>query len=169
MAHRGPAARASKLGTTPNAEWTDVVDEPYDGDSPDLPKLRGRKWNDLVAAWWTAVRRMPHCVLWREADWLFAIETALMKQEYWLSYTAGESKTTAAMEIRRREDQMGCTAEARRKLRIRYVEPPEEEQVWGADPNDGPPVVVEEEDTVVEPDTIGSVTPLSSRRARLTA
>jgi len=153
------------LGRTANADWTEVVDLPYDGPSPDLPRLRGRKWNELVVTWWEAVRTMPHCRLWREPDWQFALETALMKQRYWIDYADGEPQTTMAVEIRRREDQMGCTAEARRKLRVRYVDPPDD-AFEAPDPNDGPVVVVEQE--TADPG-VGNVTPLASRRRRLTA
>lgn len=121
--HRGPDARRVKLGHTASADWTDVPDVPYEGPSLDLPKSPGnrRKWFDPVVAWWTQVRKMPHCVLWSPTDWLFALETAYMKQQYWNDYVNGELHSTLATEIRRREDQMGCTREALRKLRIRYI------------------------------------------------
>lgn len=140
MAHNGPPAMGRKLGRTPNAEWTDVPNLPYQGPSPNLPKLRGRqKWHELVEQWWENLRHMPHCITWTETDWQFALETALMKQQFWLDYQAGEMKTTAATEIRRREDQIGTTSEARRKLRIRYVDVAPDEVDLPED--DRPPVV----------------------------
>jgi hypothetical protein len=129
MAHSGVPPKTVKHGRTPNADWTDVVDRPYEGPSLDLPKSPGagrRKWHDPVVAWWEQVRRMPHCVIWTPTDWLFAIETAYMKQQFWHDYVNGELHSTLATEIRRREDQMGCTGEARRKLRIRYISPDDE-------------------------------------------
>jgi hypothetical protein len=125
MAVRGPDAKGVKLGHTPNAEWIDVPDAPFDGPWPvDLPKMCGRRrWHELVVAWWAEVRVMPHCRLWTATDWRFALETAYMKQKLWLDYGEDELKSTAWTELRRREDQMGYTAEARRKLRIRYVHP----------------------------------------------
>lgn len=159
MALTGPAAKDIKHGRTPNADWTDVVDTPYLGPSPDLPKLSGRRrWHEQVVAWWNEVRQMPHCVLWAATDWRFGVETAVMKQQLWTDLEAGEMKTTLATEIRRREDQMGTTGEARRKLRVRYV---------GADEAAGQAAgaVFGRGETAGG----GTVTELTSRRARLSA
>lgn len=116
MAYTGSAGKADG--------WIEVVDEPYTGPGNDmeLPKLpHRRKWAPQVEAWWQQVRRMPHCVLWGPTDWVFAIETAYLKQDFWAEYAGDVVHSTKATEIRRREDQMGTTVEARRKLRIRYV------------------------------------------------
>lgn len=129
MALSGAAPKSVKHGRTSNADWIDVIDRPYEGPSLDLPKSPGngrRKWHDPVLAWWEQVRRMPHCVIWSPTDWLFALETAFMKHQFWNDYANGELHSTLATEIRRREDQMGCTGEARRKLRIRYIAPDDE-------------------------------------------
>lgn len=162
MATRGPAPKLNKHGRTPSTggDWSDVADRPYDGPSPDLPALpRRKRWHPMVAQWWEQVRHMPHCLLWRPTDWTYAIETALMKQGYWDAYDRGEAVTTAAVDIRRREDQMGTTQEARRKLRIRYVDP---DLVAGDDDGDDE---VEFEPAAGAPD---NVTSLTDRLARLT-
>lgn len=162
MAHRGTAPKTAKHGRTPNAEWTDVPDVPYTDASPDLPKLaRGRKWSDMVVQWWEQVRTMPHCCLWKATDWQFALETALMKDQFWREYAEGEMKSTAATEIRRREGVLGTTAEARRQLRIRYL--PVGEDVGELPEMD--PVVTEEAHTVDQ--GVPGVTSLADRRARL--
>lgn len=161
MAHRGPAGKAVKHGRTPNAEWTEVADVPYAGPSPDLPRLPNRrKWNELVLQWWEQVRTMPHCVVWRNTDWMFAIETALQKHEY---YASDDRTTTAATEIRRREAMLGTTAEARRQLRIRYVAA--DEAAVEPDDDDLPVEVTEESQAATGGAT---VTPLADRRRRLT-
>jgi hypothetical protein len=167
MAHRGPTSKAVKHGRTPNADWTEVVDVPYDGPSPDLPKLpRRQKWHPMVEHWWAQVRVMPHVVLWRDIDWTFALETAFMKQTYWVLAEENEATTTMAVEIRRREDQMGTTLEALRKLRIRYLD--------GADDVDVPEVEPEFEVTEVveagsaEAGSGAKVMSLADRRAALT-
>lgn len=161
MAHRGPVSKSVKHGRTPNADWTDVVDVPYTGPSPDLPRLPGRrKWNDLVVQWWEQVRTMPHCVLWRNTDWMFAIETAMQKHDY---YADDERRTTAAAEVRRREAMMGTTGEARRQLRIRYVAA--DEGAVEPDDVDLPVEVVEQDEAATGGAT---VTPLDDRRRRLT-
>ncbi len=164
MAHRGPASKTVKHGRTPNADWTDVPDVAFTGPSPDLPRLtRRRKWHAMVEQWWAQVREMPHCALWRPVDWTFALETAHMKNAYWELVEAGEATTTAAVEIRRREDQMGTTLEALRKLRIRYIPIDEGRDVESED--DLPIEVVEQE---VAGGGTATVTPLASRRSRLT-
>ena len=160
MAKPGPAGKANKHGRVTTAgEWTEVVNLPYEGPSLDLPKPKrgGPKWLPEVEAWWEQVRRMPHCVLWEPSDWVFALETAYMKLDWWMEYNSGVVHSTKSTEIRRREDQMGTTREARRKLMIRYVEPVED--------------VVEEP----EPDAGGSshgggkVIQFDERRARVAA
>lgn len=165
MAHRGPASKAIKHGRTPTADWTEVPDVPNTGVTPPLPKLPNRRrWTGLVIAWWDMVREMPHTVLWTPTDWHFAVETALMKQELWAEVHAGEGlRSTLATEVRRREDQIGTTAEARRKLRIRYV--PVEEPEEDVPDVDGPVQVVEQSRAATGGAT---VTPLADRRRRLT-
>lgn len=165
MAHRGVAPKATKHGRTPNADWVEVRDVPYDGASPDLPSLpRRKKWHPMVAQWWEQIREMPHCVLWRPSDWTFALETAYQKQAHWELCERGEQTTTAAVEIRRREDQMGTTIEALRKLRIRY-RPVEDDTEWGDAPDPEMQVVEQE---VAGNSGGASVTPIASRRDRLT-
>lgn len=155
MAYRGQAPKGIKHGRGVSADWTEVPNTPYEGPSLDLPKhRRGEpKWQPQVEAWWETVRRMPHCILWEESDWLFALETAYMKNDWWMEYHGGVVHSTKSTEIRRREDQMGTTREARRKLRILYVDPPETSTTDGHDPE------VRE--------TTATVTELDSRRARI--
>ncbi len=164
MAVRGPAGKSVKHGHTPSAEWTEVANVPYQGPSPDLPKLSGRKkWSELVAQWWEQVRVMPHCVNWGAGDWQFGLETALMKDAFWKEYSEGEMKSTMATEIRRREAMMGTTVEARRQLRIRYVT-----AVDGDQPGELEPPVQVTELEGESSSAVATVTPLHERRARLT-
>lgn len=165
MAHRGPASKTVKHGRTPGAEGVDVVDVPFPGPSPELPKLPNkRKYNDMTVQWWEQVRTMPHCVLWSMTDWQFAIETALMKDQFWRDFfSEGEMKSTVATEIRRREGMLGTTSEARRQLRIRYVPPGGAEEEY-----DEPPTVIVEQEQGSASSGVATVTPLADRRARLT-
>lgn len=122
MAVTGPPQRENKVGRTANNGWTEVPDRPYEGPWLELPPLPGQmEWMPQVLAWWEQIRQMPHCVLWSPTDWLFALETAYQKQDFWSEYFGGQVHANKATEIRRREDQMGTTLEARRKLLIRYV------------------------------------------------
>jgi hypothetical protein len=166
MARSGVSRKENKHGRTPNTggDWKDVVDEPYTGESPDLPRRpRGKKWHPMVESWWALVRKMPHCVLWMDTDWQYAVELAFLKCAYWEMFDAGEATAAQATEIRRREDQLGTTAEARRKLLIRYVDP--EPEVPDEEP-ERDLVVTEEEQVSAEHSA--TVTPLADRRARLT-
>jgi len=119
----GPDQKANKIGRTPNAAWTDVENVPYAGRTLELPAtLLGNPPLPQVVAWWEVITTMPHCKLWSASDWLYALDTAIQKQEVY----AGAAPVTLWAEVRRREDQMGTTVEARRKLGIRYVDPPAE-------------------------------------------
>lgn len=71
-------------------------------------------WPVETKRWWATVATMPHCVLWTDADWQFAFDTALVAA----AFHAGN--TRLATELRNREKTMGTTVEARRDLRIRY-------------------------------------------------
>lgn len=158
MALTGPEAKPNKLGHSPTAEWREVANVPFDdGGVRDLPKSPGgrRKWHPEVLEWWAAVRRMPHCVTWGDTDWLFARETAFYKQQLWRDVDQGDLRSTLATEVRRREDQIGTTDEARRKLRIRYVDPAATEKRRQGPAGLAAPVG-------------GDVVSLDDRRARLT-
>lgn len=121
--HRVPPA----AGT----EWSEVEDKPFDG--PALGPRRsderagdGRPlgvdastWPEGTLEWWDAVRTMPHCVLWRRADWHIARSAA----ETHARFLEGWKGCATGAELRQREKQLGMYADARRDLRIRYVEP----------------------------------------------
>lgn len=61
---------------------------------------------------------MAHCVLWQASDWAFA----WMTLEIAALVHGGEVKLAA--ELRHRERVLGTTCEMLRGKRIRYVEPP---------------------------------------------
>lgn len=97
----------------PVHDWVEVIDVASEGRP--LP-FRARK---RTAEWWAGVSTMPHCVLWSESDWQFAIDTAALHQ----AFVAGDVRL--AGEIRMREKVLGTTMDSRRDLRIRYVPPAE--------------------------------------------
>jgi hypothetical protein len=66
---------------------------------------------------------MPHCVLWRPADWEFA-KTAMEIAGY-----VHDGQTGLARELRAWEKVMGTTLEARLGQRIRYIDPPPDNPV----------------------------------------
>jgi hypothetical protein len=108
-------------------EWTEVVNVPYRGARPTLPKGTSVQ----TRAWWNRVTRLAHCVLWGEGDWQFAIDTARVHN----AFVHGD--LARAAELRIREDRMGTTMASRRDLRLRYVEPSgvAAAQAPAADPN----------------------------------
>lgn len=114
-----PPGEAIPRGQRPVFEWTEVEDIPFTG-GPDLPTLRynDEKWPSRCRAKWRAWRRMPHAKLWTEADWDFAYDTIEVAARFYKG--AG---VTTAMELRQRENLMGTTMDARRDLRIRYIDP----------------------------------------------
>lgn len=124
---RKPAASAPRHRVQPVHDWTDVPDVPFTGPWPvELPDGRtivtkdGQEWVELQAAtvsWWETIRTMPHCVLWTESDWQFAVATAIVAD---MAFCGGVGAMT---ELRQREKTLGTTHEARIGLRIRYTDP----------------------------------------------
>jgi len=117
--------------TKPTIDWTEVVDAPFAGKRPELPKKRrvllqfgetkDIKLHDLTREWWETVSTMPHCTLWTESDWRFALSTALVADAFHYGHTP------SATELARREKVLGTTVDARRDLRIKYVAAPSEQ------------------------------------------
>jgi hypothetical protein len=109
-------------------DWTEVVATPFMGHPPvRLPTKSVRvlpfggteelKIHPMTRAWWRTISHMPHCILWTEADWRFALATALVADRFHYGHTP------SATELARRERVLGVTVDARRDLRIRYVDP----------------------------------------------
>lgn len=99
-------------------EWVEVEDEPHRG-GPDLPELRsdGSVWPARTRAKWEVWRSMPHARLWSSADWDYALDCIEVAAKFHESCSVG-----IATELRNREKLLGTTIDARRDLRIRYVE-----------------------------------------------
>lgn len=114
MALTGPAPKQTKRRQNPDTfAWVSVANEPFTGPSPELPP----EWecSEATLAWWETVRRMPHCALWSDSDWQFALDTAIIHARF------SESPLANAPELRLRSAKLGMTYEDRLKLRIRYV------------------------------------------------
>lgn len=125
MAAPGRLPSETSVNRNPKLEWVEVVDVPYGGARPALPKRRSMMTKDgrvqvallaMTRQWWETISTMPHCVLWRQSDWAYALATALVAD------AAFSGVATAQRELRQREEgTLGVTVESRRQLRIRYV------------------------------------------------
>lgn len=128
----------ARPGPDPRGEggegWRYVIDRPYRKKSPvALPATRPTKDGDvpihpLTQAWWKTASTMPHCELWTLGDWHLLLSTALLYDQ-----AVTEGNTSAYVELRRREDELGFTSEARRKLRIKWASAEEYAQLTGKD------------------------------------
>jgi hypothetical protein len=122
MAVRGtkPGARGvSNNRHRPVHDWVEVERLPFEG-GPELPEVRsdGRAWPEATKAKWDAWRSMPHCKLWGPEEWAFARDSIELAAEFHKSFSASH-----AAELRNRERVLGTTAEYRRDIRIRYIDP----------------------------------------------
>jgi hypothetical protein len=122
--HRNPQAEGT--------EWREVENVEHDGPAlgprpVDLQTGAERPrhipldagWPEATLDWWEAVRTMPHAVLWTRAEWRTARDAA----ETHARFVEGWKGCSSGSELRQREKQLGMTHDARRDLRIRYVEP----------------------------------------------
>lgn len=116
------AAGQARNRNKPTHDWTEVVDAPFKG-APKLPAKmpNGLPWPSATRRWWAVVSAMPHCSLWSESDWQFALDTAFVAGIFHM-----QGSNTYATELRNREKVLGTAADYRRDLRIRYVTAPAE-------------------------------------------
>lgn len=112
------------------AIWTDVQKVPYDGPVPELP-LRRPNWPIATLKWWGIITRMPHCILWDDADWESAVYTCKLHAAVEAALQDLANGVTPRglgplmTEYRRCCTDLGVTYSARLSLRIRYVDPVE--------------------------------------------
>ncbi|AYQ99943.1 terminase small subunit [Mycobacterium phage Nebkiss] len=132
MAARGvkPSGKPTLFRGEAMTEWVEVENVPFEG-APELPrrspaevKVDGdtvmvtREWPEWALRKWRVWSSMPHCALWMPADWEHAFDCLEVAAE-WIE----KGGPGLATELRNREKRLGVTAEDRRDLRIRYVEP----------------------------------------------
>jgi len=90
---------------------------------PSLPSKYGKGWCAATQRWWDMYRRSPQAKLMQDSDWEVLYSAALIHHqifddEYGLSPTA---MVNLLAELRRREDAVGGTFEARARLRITVI------------------------------------------------
>jgi hypothetical protein len=108
---RKPKPEDQRRNQNKHVDWVEVIDRPFE----DAPPLKG-KWPAKTKRWWQAVSTMPHCILWTDSEWQRAFDTVEMVAAF------HQGDLRLATELRAREREMGTTLDARRDLRIRYVE-----------------------------------------------
>lgn len=111
--HRHPSSTAHV--------WKEVPNVKYEGESPDLPeRFSGRPYPPATLRWWGVIRRMPHCVLWEDSDWEFALGVA----ELHASINERDISRSASLiaNYRTAENKLGITLSSRLSLRIKYVD-----------------------------------------------
>ncbi|MDF1909019.1 hypothetical protein PXH80_26115 [Mycolicibacterium smegmatis] len=113
----------------PAHEWVEIENVPFEK-APELPARSParevvdgevaevpRRWPAEAVRKWRAWSRMPHCVMWSEADWEFAFDSLEVAASF-----IETRRASLATELRNREKVLGTTADFRRDLRIRYVD-----------------------------------------------
>ncbi|MCG7607096.1 hypothetical protein [Mycobacterium sp. CnD-18-1] len=138
MAARGvkPSGNPTVFRGQAMTEWVEVENTPFE-DAPEMParasaqvKIDGdtimvtREWPSQCIRKWRAWSRMPHCKLWADADWEHAFDSLELAAAWYENTSHGG----LGAELRAREKRMGVSAEDRRDLRIKYVEPKEEQK-----------------------------------------
>ncbi|QRY51739.1 phage terminase small subunit [Mycolicibacterium septicum] len=137
MAARGvkPTGKQTLFRGEAMTDWTEVENIPFE-DAPELPGRAPRvvidkesgapisipgEWSKEAQRKWSVWSSMPHCKLWMASDWEYAFDCL----EVFASFSESGGPGLAT-ELRNREKLLGTTAEYRRDLRIRYVEPKQE-------------------------------------------
>lgn len=95
--------------------------------------------------WWETWRKSPQAQTFTSTDWDFLVDTALMHHVMWT-----KGRWEFASELRLRAGKFGATPEDRLRLRMEVSPAPEDSAA-----------------SQTAPDEQGSVTDISSRRARL--
>lgn len=126
MAFPGPAPKPADQRVNRNpkaAETLKVSNTPYLS-GPDLPDRNpegGQPWTRAARAFWSTLSTMPHCCLWSAMDWELAVQTTSI---YERTFAPGNEGLGAHRELRARDKSLGMSLDARRCLRIEYVDEP---------------------------------------------
>lgn len=97
----------------PIHEWIEVPNVPNEN-APKIP----RDWPRATQVWFNIIRKLPHTAIWGKDDWLFLFDSALVHIEF----NRRPWDTKQAVELRRRTALMGVGFDARRNLKIRYID-----------------------------------------------
>lgn len=147
MAGRGPAPKDPAKRRRRNADPKPTTTVASDGDvrGPELPEgvLDDESWHPRTVQWWNTWRKSAQSQMFTDTDWDFLLDTALMHHTMW-----SKQRWEFAAELRLRAAKFGATPEDRMRLRMEIDTP-----------GGGKPAAPASDK--------GSVTDISSRRARL--
>lgn len=116
---RPPKPRGQAVNRHPTLEFTEVPNVPF-SKPPKLPdRQTGKPWPMGCLKKWKAWSTMPHCALWDDTDWDFALDSL----EVAAKMIESNFDTRITAELRCRQKVMGTTFDFRRDIRVRYVEP----------------------------------------------
>lgn len=123
MAGRGPAPKKkqnrSNRHKPQRGEWVRLPAEPYDGPTPNLPRVKGgllKATKDTWKIWWSS----PMAHKWTESDWPVLQQLIVMTDKITRALNSGEFYTGFASmvtEARYLRDQLGISEKGRRDLR----------------------------------------------------
>ncbi len=147
MAGRGPAPKPSATRRRRNADPTPATKVEPDDELRGFPLPEGvlpdeEEWHAMTRRWWDVWRSSPQSQAMLGTDWETLLETAVLHHVLW-----SKGRWEYASEVRLRVGKLGATAEDRMRLRMQVPLP-----------GDAPKRPT---------DDAGSVTDISSRRARL--
>lgn len=164
----GPQAQERKHGRTPNSlsngDWREYDDVPFEG-APAMPKPPGRRksWHPMAEKTWQKASVMPHCVDWRDEEWL-ALEVLVYEVDLYYNTLDEKKKTTQIAQIRIMKNELGIGEKGRREQKIRY-----RQKVEPGLPGNGPDGALEVVDDGDTSKPAGKVVPIRDRRAAITA
>lgn len=123
MAGKGPAPKkpAERRNRTAPArgEWVTLPVEPYSGDRPDLPRVKGgllKATKETWDTWW----RSPMAHMWTTSDWPILTQLIVMTDRITRALARGEffqGYASMVTEARHLRDQLGITEKGRQDLR----------------------------------------------------
>jgi hypothetical protein len=147
MAGRGPAPKPAATRRRRNADPVPAVKVEVDGELRGFPLPEGvlpdgDEWHPMTRRWWDVWRSAPQAQTMLGTDWETLLETAVLHHVLW-----SKGRWEHASEVRLRVGKLGATAEDRMRLRMEVPLPGDSPKRSASDP--------------------GSVTDISSRRARL--
>lgn len=115
MAGNGPPPKPSDRRARRNADPVSL--RVYQGEKVSQPELPDAvDWPEITQRWWRTWGDEPMSADFRQTDWDFLADTALLHRAVW-----AEGELRLLPELRLRVGKLGATSEDRARLRITYA------------------------------------------------